>query len=112
MSGILPLRLADVVFTAGGRTIIDGVNLTLGAGPSTIILGANGAGKSVLMRLMHGLLAPSSGHVLWSGEGARRSIHLDALKDEVSTRGEDPVVRADEAAPHSVDTGPEGEASR
>ena len=73
MSGILPLRLADVVFTAGGRTIIDGVNLTLDAGPSTIILGANGAGKSVLMRLMHGLLAPSSGHVLWSGEGARRS---------------------------------------
>jgi tungstate transport system ATP-binding protein len=72
VNGILPLRLADVVFTAGGRTIIGGVNLTLAAGPSTIILGANGAGKSVLMRLMHGLLAPSSGHILWSGDGERR----------------------------------------
>ena len=48
------------------------------AGPSTIILGANGAGKSVLMRLMHGLLAPTSGSVRWHGRmrrarrGARR----------------------------------------
>ena len=72
MSAILPLRLEGVSFAAGGRTIIEPVSLALEAGPSTIILGANGAGKSVLMRLMHGLLAPSSGRVTWSGEGARR----------------------------------------
>ena len=72
MSAILPLRLEEVSFTAGGRAIIEHVNLALEAGPSTIILGANGAGKSVLMRLMHGLLAPTSGRVAWSGEGARR----------------------------------------
>ena len=72
MSAILPLRLDDVSFTAGGRTIIERATLSLEAGPSTIILGANGAGKSVLMRLMHGLLEPSSGRVAWSGEGARR----------------------------------------
>src|SRR6267378_4142426 len=53
---ILPLRLADVSFAAGGRTIIDRVSLEIETGPSTILLGANGAGKSVLMRLMHGLL--------------------------------------------------------
>ncbi|HET7200103.1 MAG TPA: phosphate ABC transporter ATP-binding protein [Burkholderiales bacterium] len=72
---ILPLRLDDVSFTAGGRTIIDGISLRIEAGPSTIILGANGAGKSVLMRLMHGLLAPSSGRVEWNAPeepGARR----------------------------------------
>jgi tungstate transport system ATP-binding protein len=62
---ILPLRLHDVSFSAGGRTIIEGISLEIEAGPSTIILGANGAGKSVLMRLMHGLLAPSSGRVEW-----------------------------------------------
>jgi tungstate transport system ATP-binding protein len=72
VSAILPLRLQGVSFAAGGRTIIEPVSLALEAGPSTIILGANGAGKSVLMRLMHGLLAPSSGRVAWSGEGARR----------------------------------------
>jgi tungstate transport system ATP-binding protein len=69
---ILPLRIGDLTYAAGGRRIIDGVSLEIEAGPSTIILGANGAGKSVLMRLMHGLLEPTSGRVAWSGQGARR----------------------------------------
>jgi tungstate transport system ATP-binding protein len=64
--------MAEVSFAAGGRTIIDRVSLDIDAGPSTIILGANGAGKSVLMRLMHGLLQPVAGRVAWHAEGARR----------------------------------------
>ena len=63
---ILPLALEDLSFVAGGRTIIEPLSLAIEAGPSTIILGANGAGKSVLMRLMHGLIAPSSGTIRWS----------------------------------------------
>jgi tungstate transport system ATP-binding protein len=63
---ILPLRLAEVSFAAGGRTIIDRVSLEIETGSSTIILGANGAGKSVLMRLMHGLLEPSAGRIDWN----------------------------------------------
>jgi tungstate transport system ATP-binding protein len=65
-TSLLPLRLADVSFVAAGKTIIDGVSLTLEAGPRTIILGPNGAGKSVLMRLCHGLLAPTSGRIDWA----------------------------------------------
>jgi tungstate transport system ATP-binding protein len=61
-----------VSYAVNGRTIIERVSLALEAGASTLILGANGAGKSVLMRLMHGLLAPSSGRVAWAGAGARR----------------------------------------
>jgi len=72
MNGILPLRLEGVSYAAGGRTIIAPLDLALEAGASTIVLGANGAGKSLLMRLMHGLLAPSAGRVAWSGDGARR----------------------------------------
>jgi len=63
---ILPLRLEGVCFGAGGRAIIEGVSVELEAGSSTIILGANGAGKSLLMRLCHGLLAPTAGAVRWS----------------------------------------------
>jgi len=72
MNGILPLRLTDVSYLAGGRRIIDDVSLALEAGSSTIVLGANGAGKSVLMRIMHGLLAPSTGRIDWSGAHARQ----------------------------------------
>ena len=79
MSAILPLRLEDVSFAVGGRAIIDRVSLELGAGPATIVLGANGAGKSVLLRLMHGLLAPSGGQVEWLGANAARARRLQAM---------------------------------
>ena len=65
-ASILPLSLTEVSYASDGQPIIAGVSLTIEAGPSTIILGANGAGKSVLMRLMHGLLQPTAGSVRWS----------------------------------------------
>jgi tungstate transport system ATP-binding protein len=65
---ILPLRLEAVAF----RDIIEPLTLEIEAGPSTIILGANGAGKSVLMRLMHGLLTPTDGSLSWTGDDPRR----------------------------------------
>ena len=76
---LLPLRLHDVSFAAGGRTIIDRISLEIEAGRSTVILGANGAGKSVLMRLMHGLLGPSSGRVEWSGSERPGSPRKQAM---------------------------------
>jgi tungstate transport system ATP-binding protein len=69
---ILPLTLRDLRFLAGGRSIIDGVSAEIAAGPTTIILGANGAGKSVLMRLMHGLLQPSAGEIAWGTRDVER----------------------------------------
>jgi tungstate transport system ATP-binding protein len=71
-SSILPLAVRDVGFVAGGRSILDRVSFELAAGPRTVILGANGAGKSVLMRLLHGLLRPTSGEIAWSAENAAR----------------------------------------
>jgi tungstate transport system ATP-binding protein len=67
---LLPLRLVDVTYEAGGRRVVDGVTLTLEAGPRTIIVGPNGAGKSVLLRLCHGLLAPTSGQLRFNGPDA------------------------------------------
>src|SRR5258708_24692997 len=65
-ASILPLMLDNVAYESNGQRIIPGISLAIEAGPSPIILGANGAGKSVLMRLMHGLLAPSAGSVRWN----------------------------------------------
>ena len=77
---VLPLRIEDVCFEAGGRRIIDGISLEIGAGARTVILGPNGAGKSVLMRICHGLLAPSSGRVTWNlSQPANGSRHRQAM---------------------------------
>jgi len=67
---ILPLRLEAVSFLQ----VIKPLSLELEAGPSTIILGANGAGKSVLMRLMHGLLPPTAGTISWSSNGRQAMV--------------------------------------
>jgi tungstate transport system ATP-binding protein len=67
---MLPLRLREVSFLH----IIKPLSLEVEAGASTIILGANGAGKSVLMRLMHGLLAPSTGTISWSAAGRQAMV--------------------------------------
>ena len=66
---ILPLRLESLAFTVGGERLIDGITARLDAGPRTVILGHNGAGKSLLLRLCHGLLTPSVGGVRWSDHG-------------------------------------------
>jgi tungstate transport system ATP-binding protein len=71
-SSILPGAVNEVSFVAGGRAIVDRVSFTLEAGPRTVILGANGAGKSVLMRLMHGLLAPTTGTITWARDNPQR----------------------------------------
>lgn len=63
---ILPLRIESLCFAANGERLIDGITARLEAGPRTVILGHNGAGKSLLLRLCHGLLAPSGGRAVWS----------------------------------------------
>ena len=79
IGAILPLRLRDVGYSVDGRSILDSISLELIAGPSTIVLGANGAGKSVLMRIMHGLLAPGSGSVEWADTDRSRARRRQAM---------------------------------
>ena len=76
---MLPLILENVSFIAGGRAIIDGVSFALAAGPRTVILGSNGAGKSVLMRLCHGLLTPTAGRIEWRGLRDERRPRAQAM---------------------------------
>jgi tungstate transport system ATP-binding protein len=63
---ILPLCTEGLGFSAGGVEILRDISLTITAGAPTLLIGANGAGKSVLLRLLHGLLKPSAGRVFWS----------------------------------------------
>ncbi len=64
---ILPLEARNLRFEVGGVRLIKDLNFTLSAGPRTAIVGANGAGKSLLLRLCHGLIRPTAGEVVWGG---------------------------------------------
>jgi len=70
-SAMLPLEARAISVQFDGHLALDGVSFTLDGSVPTAILGANGAGKSVLLRVLHGLIAPTSGAVTWAGSAAR-----------------------------------------
>ena len=66
-----------------GTVAIENINLQIRAGEFVIIAGANGSGKTVLLRHLNGLIRPTKGKVLLEGEpisknltSARRQIGL------------------------------------
>ena len=57
------LRFSDVVLAREGRTILDRVTWSVGPGERWVVLGANGSGKTSLIRLAAGYVHPTSGTV-------------------------------------------------
>ncbi len=79
----------------GGRLLFRSLSLRLKEGELLRIAGGNGRGKTSLLRILCGLLAPSSGEVRWQGmpidilrEDYTRNLiyvgHAPAVKDELS----------------------------
>lgn len=66
-TSILPLRFDGVTFAVDGRTLLTVPGAEVRAGRRTVVLGPNGAGKSLFLRLCHGLLRPTTGHVVFAG---------------------------------------------
>jgi len=60
--------MEGVAFSHGSHAILDNMRLSFDGVARTVILGANGAGKSVTMRLLHGLLKPNVGRITWGGK--------------------------------------------
>lgn len=72
----LPILLDAVGVTRNGVDILSAVSLALGAGVPTVLIGPNGSGKTTVLRLLMGLIAPSSGHVTWAGRAATTGKRL------------------------------------
>ncbi len=64
--GKLEIQNLHFSYTAG-EEILKGINLTL-EGDSTAIIGQNGAGKTTFVKLLKGLLRPTSGKILYNGK--------------------------------------------
>ena len=61
------LHARGLCFDAGAKRLIDRVDADFRPHRRTVIMGANGTGKSLLLRLLHGLIRPTAGEVLWQG---------------------------------------------
>jgi zinc transport system ATP-binding protein len=66
------LRLEEVRLDLGGRRILDGITFSVRPGEVLGLIGPNGGGKTSLLRVMLGILRPSSGRVRWPGRSSAR----------------------------------------
>jgi len=73
MQTVLPARLAGVTKTYGGVTALAGIDIDLRAGETLALLGPNGAGKTTAIRILLGLVRPTSGTVAVFGEDPRKT---------------------------------------
>ena len=75
---LAPLLQANALtLSRGGRALLDELSLVVRAQRTLAVLGANGAGKSLLLRVLHGLIEADRGSILQAGRpvdaGARAS---------------------------------------
>jgi heme exporter protein A len=91
------LEASDLSCTRSERTLFSGLGLRVGPGQLLHVAGDNGTGKTSLLRVLCGLLAPASGVVRWAGEpiDAQRDTfhralryigHASGVKDDLTAR--------------------------
>ena len=67
-------EINNLVYNVQNKTLIKNLDLKLNSHKRTVIMGYNGAGKSILLRLLHGILCPTSGSILWEGKPISESV--------------------------------------
>jgi heme exporter protein A len=89
------LAASELECVRGDRMLFSGLSFAVAAGAGLLVQGANGAGKTSLLRIAVGLSPPARGDVTWHGRpirslGAtyRREVlycgHPNALKDDLT----------------------------
>lgn len=68
------IEIKNVTKIIKHNTVIDNVSLTVNSGKITGLKGVNGSGKTMLMRLVSGLILPTSGEIIIDGETLGKDI--------------------------------------
>jgi heme exporter protein A len=90
------LQVSDAALRRGGRLLFEGVSLSLTAGQACALTGANGSGKTSLLRAIAGLVRLEAGAVAFGGlepsqaraAGLHLVGHADGLKPARTAREE------------------------
>src|SRR5213075_2590955 len=94
------LEAASLDCVRQGRALFRALSFSLAAGERLRIAGANGSGKTSLLRILCGLLAPNAGEVRWRGE------KIDSLREDYSRHllylGHAPAVKDDLTAAENL----------
>ncbi|MFK7942414.1 MAG: ABC transporter ATP-binding protein [Paracoccaceae bacterium] len=72
----MSIQLTDIVKSFKTDTVLDGVSLSVAKGETLVLFGPSGAGKTVLLRLIAGVIDPDEGQVLVNG------LDMDGVEPE------------------------------
>jgi heme exporter protein A len=89
------LEAHELAARRGHARLFEGLSFKVEAGHALVVTGANGTGKTTLLRMLAGLSAPAAGEIRWNGAKVapfdpmvRAAIafagHATALKDELT----------------------------
>lgn len=89
------LEVSDLACTRGDHRLFSGLSFSLSAGELMQVQGANGSGKTSLLRTLCGFMMPEAGEIRWRGKDIRELEedyyaemvylgHLNAIKDELN----------------------------
>ena len=70
------IEVQNLTKTFNGKTVLNGISFEVKEGEIFGYLGPNGAGKTTTMRIMLGLLKPTSGNVLVQGQNLGENEEL------------------------------------
>jgi heme exporter protein A len=94
------LQLQGLSCVRGGKTLFTELSLVLQPGQLLRITGSNGAGKSSLLRILCGLLMPSSGQVLWETRPINHD--RDAFHTQLIYLGHTAAIKGDLTAQENI----------
>lgn len=57
------IEYKNVSMTYGGNTVVDNFNLSIEKGEFVTIIGSSGCGKTTILKMVNGLILPTSGDV-------------------------------------------------
>ncbi len=75
------IELRGISKTFGDRVVLDAVDLTIHRGEAVVIIGPSGTGKSTILRIIAGLLAPDAGEIYVQGH--RREGLIEDASDPI-----------------------------
>lgn len=75
------VEFRQVSFQAGGQKILDQFTLTVEPGETLVLLGRSGAGKTTALKMVNGLLFPTSGEVLVDGRATTAWDLIELRRD-------------------------------
>ncbi len=86
------LRIEKLVKIYGGRSVVNGVNITVKGGEIVGLLGPNGAGKTTTFYIVVGLIQPNSGTVYFQGREITRLPMCQRARLGISYLSQEPSV--------------------